>query len=67
MPQFAAHDCWSIETISRYPFHMPPAGHRERLAALPDAQRREQAAALVMQLMAAMGLEEEGEEEGDEA
>ncbi|KAI7844169.1 hypothetical protein COHA_002304 [Chlorella ohadii] len=43
------------------------AGHRERLAALPDAQRREQAAALVMQLMAAMGLEEEGEEEGDEA
>lgn len=47
---------------------MPPTGQRERLAALPDAQRREQAAALVMQLMAAMGLEEEeGEEEGDEA
>lgn len=44
---------------------IPPAGHRERLAALPDAQRREQAAALVMQLMSAMGLEEEDEEEGE--
>ncbi|PRW57365.1 Vacuolar sorting-associated 21 [Chlorella sorokiniana] len=40
------------------------AGHRERLAALPDEQRREQAAALVVQLMAAMGFDDE--EEGDE-
>lgn len=43
------------------------AGHRERLAALPDTQRREEAAALVMQLMAAMGFDEEEEEEGNEA
>ncbi|KAL4452361.1 hypothetical protein ABPG75_008023 [Micractinium tetrahymenae] len=37
-------------------------GHRAGLAQLPDAQRREAAADIVMQLMAAMGLDEEEEE-----
>jgi hypothetical protein len=41
------------------------ADHREQLAQLPDAQRREAAAAVVMQLMAAMGLDEGEGEDGD--
>jgi hypothetical protein len=39
------------------------AQQRERLAELPDEERREQAGRLAMQLMQAMGLEDEGEEE----
>ncbi len=44
----------------------PPAGHRAELAQLPDAQRREAAAGIVMQLLEAMGLSDEGEEGSDE-
>ncbi|KAL4450045.1 hypothetical protein ABPG77_010714 [Micractinium sp. CCAP 211/92] len=42
------------------------AGHRAELAQLPDAQRREAAAGIVMQLLEAMGLSDEGEEGSDE-
>lgn len=38
-----------------------PAGHRAQLSQLPDAQRREAAADLVMQLLDAMGLDDEEE------
>lgn len=43
-----------------------PADHRAQLAQLPDAQRREAAADIVMQLLATMGLEDEEEEGTDE-
>ena len=50
------------------PLHAITAGQRDRLGQLPDSQRREAAAAMVMQLMTAMGLDaqEDSEEEEDE-
>ena len=51
--------------------HVPScAAHRARLQELPDTQRRDAAAALVTQLMAAMGgvsSDEEGADSGSEA
>lgn len=50
-----------------FPPRRPP-GHQAQLANLSDEQRREAAADMVMQLMTAMGLEEEDDEdEADEA
>ena len=42
------------------------AAHRERMQALPDTERREAAAAMVTQLMAAMGVALSDEEDDDD-